>query len=193
MLDLSLFRNRTFAGANTVMLLTALAMFGVFFYVSLFMQQVLGYSPTQAGAAFLPMTVLIILVAPQAGRLADRIGPRPFVGGGLLLVASRSLLFSRVTADSTFWALLPGDAPRRHRDGGDDDADDGGRDGLGAARQGGRRLGRAEQHAPGRRLARDRDHGRDRRRGRVERARGRRASGRSFVDGLHHGLAGRRR
>ena len=67
MLDLSLFRNRTFAGANTVMLLVALAMFGVFFYVSLYMQQVLGYSPIQAGAA-LPADgrVLIILIAPQS-------------------------------------------------------------------------------------------------------------------------------
>ena len=55
MLDLSLFKNRTFSGANTVMLLVGLAMFGVFFYVSLYVQQVLGYSPTQAGAAFLPM------------------------------------------------------------------------------------------------------------------------------------------
>ena len=57
MLDLTLFRNRTFAGANTVMLLVALAMFGVFFYVSLFVQNVLGYSPIQAGATFLPMTL----------------------------------------------------------------------------------------------------------------------------------------
>ena len=49
-------------------------MFGVFFYVSLFVQHVLGYSPIQAGATFLPMTVLIILLAPLAGRLSDRIG-----------------------------------------------------------------------------------------------------------------------
>ncbi len=107
MLDLSLFKNRTFAGANTVMLLTALAMFGVFFYVSLFMQQVLDFSPVEAGATFLPMTVLIILVAPQAGHLADRYGARPFVGGGLLLVAVSLFIFSRLSVDSTFWSLLP--------------------------------------------------------------------------------------
>jgi EmrB/QacA subfamily drug resistance transporter len=107
MLDLSLFKNRTFAGANTVMLLTALAMFGVFFYISLFMQKILEYSPTQAGAAFLPMTVLIIIVAPQAGRLADRFGSRPFVGGGLLLVAVSLVIFSRLDAGSDFWTLLP--------------------------------------------------------------------------------------
>src|SRR5262245_6924280 len=67
MLDLSLFKNSTFAGANVTMMLVALAMFGVFFYVSLFMQNILGYSPTRAGAAFLPMTILIILIAPAAG------------------------------------------------------------------------------------------------------------------------------
>ena len=72
-------------------------MFGVFFYVSLYMQQVLGYSPTQAGAAFLPMTVLIILVAPQAGRLADRIGSRPLVGGGL--AARRGLALPLLAPD----------------------------------------------------------------------------------------------
>ena len=51
MLDLSLFRNRTFSGANGSMLFVGLAMFGTFFYVSLYLQNVLGYSPVQAGAA----------------------------------------------------------------------------------------------------------------------------------------------
>ena len=87
MLDLSLFRNRTFSGANTVMLLVSLAMFGVFFYVSLYMQQVLGFSPIQAGASFLPMTILIILIAPIAGRLSDRVGSRGLAGTGMVLLA----------------------------------------------------------------------------------------------------------
>ena len=107
MLDLSLFRNRGFAGANTVMLLVGLAMFGVFFYVSLYVQQVLGYSPVQAGASFLPWTLLIILLAPQAGRLSDRFGPRPFVTGGLLVVAGSLFIFSRLGVHETFWNLLP--------------------------------------------------------------------------------------
>ena len=72
MLDLSLFRNRTFSGANTVMLLVGLAMFGVFFYVSLYMQNILGYSPMQAGAAFLPMTR-----ADHPDRAAGRAALRP--------------------------------------------------------------------------------------------------------------------
>jgi EmrB/QacA subfamily drug resistance transporter len=107
MLDLSLFKNKTFAGANTVMLLIGLAMFGVFFYVSLYVQQVLGYSPIQAGASFLPWTVLIILIAPQAGRLSDRIGPRWIVTSGMVLIAGSLFLFSRMGAGETFWGLLP--------------------------------------------------------------------------------------
>jgi EmrB/QacA subfamily drug resistance transporter len=108
MLDLSLFRNIGFAGANGVMLLVGLAMFGVFFYVSLYVQQILGYSPTQAGASFLPWTLLIILLAPQAGRLSDRIGPRPLVAGGMVVVASSLFVFSRFGANASFWDLLPG-------------------------------------------------------------------------------------
>jgi EmrB/QacA subfamily drug resistance transporter len=108
MLDLSLFRNVGFAGANGVMLLVGLAMFGVFFYVSLYVQQVLGYSPTQAGASFLPWTLLIILLAPQAGRLSDRIGPRPLVSGGMVVVASSLFVFSRFGVSASFWDLLPG-------------------------------------------------------------------------------------
>ncbi|MFL5968831.1 MAG: DHA2 family efflux MFS transporter permease subunit, partial [Gaiellaceae bacterium] len=85
MLDLRLFRNRTFAGANMAMLLVGLAMFGVFFYVSLYMQQALGFSPVEAGATFLPMTLLVILLAPQTGRLSDVFGSRWLVGGGMVL------------------------------------------------------------------------------------------------------------
>jgi EmrB/QacA subfamily drug resistance transporter len=108
MLDLSLFRNRTFAGANTVMLLVALAMFGVFFYMSLYMQQVLGFSPIEAGASFLPMTVLIILIAPVAGRFSDRVGSRGLTGSGMFLLAISLFLFSRLGVHSSFWGLLPG-------------------------------------------------------------------------------------
>jgi EmrB/QacA subfamily drug resistance transporter len=107
MLDLSLFKNRTFAGANTVMLLVGLAMFGVFFFVSLYVQQILGYSPIQAGASFLPWTLLIVVLAPQAGRLTDRVGPRWLVTGGMIVLASSLFLFSRMGADETFWGLLP--------------------------------------------------------------------------------------
>jgi EmrB/QacA subfamily drug resistance transporter len=107
MLDLSLFRNRGFSGANAVMLLIGLAMFGVFFYVSLYVQQVLGYSAIQAGATFLPWTILIILLAPQAGRLSDKYGPRPFVCGGMVVLTGALILFARMGTEENFWDLLP--------------------------------------------------------------------------------------
>jgi len=108
MLELGLFKNRGFAGANGVMLLVGLAMFGVFFYVSLYVQQVLGYSPLQAGASFLPLTVLIILIAPQAGRISDRVGPRPLVAGGMVVLTGSLLWFSQMGLHESFWGLLPG-------------------------------------------------------------------------------------
>jgi EmrB/QacA subfamily drug resistance transporter len=107
MLELELFRNKGFSGANTVMLLTGLAMFGVFFYVSLYVQRVIGYSPTEAGASFLPWTLLIIVLAPIAGRMSDRIGPRPLVVGGMIVITGSLLIFASLGEDATFWNLLP--------------------------------------------------------------------------------------
>jgi EmrB/QacA subfamily drug resistance transporter len=107
MLDLSLFRNRTFAGANFAMLLVTLAMFGIFFYNSLFFQRILGYSPIQTGAIFLPMTLLIIVIAPLAGRFSDRLGSRWLVGGGMTLLTVSLLLFAQLDVGSSFWSILP--------------------------------------------------------------------------------------
>jgi EmrB/QacA subfamily drug resistance transporter len=108
MLDLSLFRNGTFAGANLAVLLVALAMFGVFFFVSLYMQGVLGYSAVQTGAAFLPMTILIMLTAPIAGKSSDRFGSRWLMTVGMILIAIQLFYFSRLGVEESYWNLLPG-------------------------------------------------------------------------------------
>ena len=107
MLDLSLFKDSTFAGANSIALMVSLAMFGVFFFISLFMQNILGYSAIKAGATFLPMTVLIILVAPLSGALSDRLGSRWLMAGGMTLLTGSLLLFAQLDASSTFWDILP--------------------------------------------------------------------------------------
>jgi EmrB/QacA subfamily drug resistance transporter len=107
MLDLSLFKIGSFSGANTVAMLVSMGMFGVFFFVSLYIQNILGYSATQAGAMFLPMTVLIIVIAPIAGKLSDRVGSRWLMGGGMAIVGISLLLYQRATVSSTFWTLLP--------------------------------------------------------------------------------------
>jgi EmrB/QacA subfamily drug resistance transporter len=108
MLDLSLFRNRTFAGANAAMLLIGFAMLGLFLFVSLYLQQILRYSPVQAGATFLPMMVLVIVLAPLAGRLSDHVGSRWLVGGGMTLLTLSLLWYSQLGTHESFWALLPG-------------------------------------------------------------------------------------
>jgi EmrB/QacA subfamily drug resistance transporter len=108
MLDLTLFRSGTYAGANVAMLLVALAMFGIFFFVSLYMQNILGYSAVQAGAACLPMTVLIILVAPFAGKASDKYGSRWLMTIGMVLLGVQLLYLSQMGADASFWNLLPG-------------------------------------------------------------------------------------
>ncbi len=108
MLDLSLFKNGTFAGANSVLLLVTLAMFGVFFFVSLYMQNVLGYSAVQAGAAFLPLTLLVVLTAPITGRISDRLGSRALMASGMTLVGVQLLYFSTLGVHESYWALVPG-------------------------------------------------------------------------------------
>ena len=107
MLELSLFKIGNFVGSVLVALLVSLAMFGVFFFMSLYIQNIIGYSPTRAGASFLPMTALIILVAPFAGRFSDRIGSRWLMAAGMTLVAISLYLFSRVGMHTTYPQLLP--------------------------------------------------------------------------------------
>jgi MFS family permease len=91
-----------------VILLISLAMFGIFFFNSLFFQQILRYSPIETGALFLPMTVLIIVGAPLSGRLADRIGSRWLIATGMLLIACSLVLFGQLDLSSNFWNVLPG-------------------------------------------------------------------------------------
>jgi MFS family permease len=82
-------------------------MLAMFFFLALYMQNILGYSPLQTGARFLPSTLVIIVAGPIAGRLTDRIGPRPLMVGGLVLVGASMLWQSRITLDTSYGYLLP--------------------------------------------------------------------------------------
>jgi len=107
MLDLSLFRNPTFSGANVIALLMFFTLFGIFFFMSIFEQGVLRYSAVKTGASFLPMTVVLVAVTPFAGRAADRLG-RWLMATGMVLVGVALLLLSSLDVRSGFWDTVPG-------------------------------------------------------------------------------------
>ena len=106
MVEFEHFRSRSFLGANAVAFIVSFAMLAMFFFMALYMQNILGYSPLEAGIRFLPSTVVIIFAAPIAGRLADRIGARPLMAVGLALAAIALFWQSRVTVDTTYADLL---------------------------------------------------------------------------------------
>ncbi len=108
MVDFSFFRSRTFLGANIVAFIVSFAMLAMFFFLALYMQNIRGYSPLEAGVRFLPSTVMIIIIAPLAGRLADRVGSRPLITFGLLCVSGALFWQSHLTVSSGYGTLLPG-------------------------------------------------------------------------------------
>jgi EmrB/QacA subfamily drug resistance transporter len=108
MVQFDLLSDRNFLAAVCVALIITFAMMGVFFFLALYMQDILGYSPLEAGIRFLPSTLMIVGVAPVAGRLSDRFGPRWLIAGGLLIVAASLFSFSRIAVDSSYLDLLPG-------------------------------------------------------------------------------------
>ena len=108
MLDLSLFRIPTFTGAQIVAFAISASIFSQFLYLTLYLQNVLGYSPIQAGLRFLPLSLISFVVAPIAGRLSTRIPVRILLGVGLAIVGIALLLMHGVTSSSGWTALLPG-------------------------------------------------------------------------------------
>jgi EmrB/QacA subfamily drug resistance transporter len=107
MVDFPLFRSRTFLGANLVAFIVTFAMLAMFFFLALYMQNILGYSAVEAGVRFLPSTLMIVLVAPIAGRLADRVGPRPLIATGLSITAFSLFLLTRIDIGTGYGLLLP--------------------------------------------------------------------------------------
>ena len=106
MVDFKFFRSRSFAGANLVAFIVSFAMLATFFFFALYLQNVRGYSPLEAGVRFLPMTVIIIIAGPISGRLSDKIGPRPLMTAGLLLNAISLFWQGHLTVDTPYTNLL---------------------------------------------------------------------------------------
>jgi EmrB/QacA subfamily drug resistance transporter len=102
MLVLSIFRNRTFSASNVMTLLVYGALGAVSFFVTLELQTVSGYGALAAGAAFVPMTLVMLVLASRGGRLSQRIGPRIPMTVGPLVMAVGVLLMLRVGPDVSY-------------------------------------------------------------------------------------------
>lgn len=105
MLPLSFFKIPAFAAGNAVAFSVSLGMFSIFLFFSLYMQVIRSYSPVQAGLRFLPMTIMIVITAPNAGRIAQRIGSRVPMTYGLTLVGLGLLSMTQITATTTYWVV----------------------------------------------------------------------------------------
>ena len=108
MLELALFRNPSFVGASIGAFALSASLFAMFLYLTLYIQNQLSYSPLEAGLRFLPTTLLSFIVAPFAGKLAERVGIRWFMGVGLIMVGGGLFLQSGLSASDEWTALLPG-------------------------------------------------------------------------------------
>ena len=108
LVPLRIFRSRSVAGGNVVMLLMFGALFGSWYFETLYMQHVLGYSPLQAGLAFLPQTLLIAAGAQLTARLVPKFGPRPLIIVGTLVAGGGLAWLAQISTSSTFLADLFG-------------------------------------------------------------------------------------
>jgi EmrB/QacA subfamily drug resistance transporter len=104
----SIFRIRTITGANVVGLLIGASLFSMFFFISLYMQQVLGYSPIHAGLSYLPLAVSIIISAGIASSLVTKVGFKPILAIGMALIAIGLIWFAQISADGSFLADILG-------------------------------------------------------------------------------------
>jgi EmrB/QacA subfamily drug resistance transporter len=107
---LRIFRLRSLSAANGLAVVIGGAMFSMFFFVTLYLQVVLGFSPLQAGLAFLPVTAMIITGAQVSGRLVSRFGPRPLLLAATATNALALAWLSRIGADGGYWTHVFGPA-----------------------------------------------------------------------------------
>jgi EmrB/QacA subfamily drug resistance transporter len=108
LVPLSLFRSRSVSGANIVMFLVGAAFFAMWYFLSLYLQNVLGYSALRAGLAFLPMTLAIIIGAQFSSRLLPRAGVRPLLLAGTVLATAGFAWLSRISPAASYWTHVFG-------------------------------------------------------------------------------------
>jgi MFS family permease len=104
----SIFRVRTVTGANVVGILVGASLFSMFYFISLYMQQILGYSPIKAGLSYLPLAVTIILAAGIASGLVTKVGFKPILAIGMACIALGLVWFTQIDVDGSFLGDLLG-------------------------------------------------------------------------------------
>jgi MFS family permease len=110
LVPLRIFSSRMLSAANVIVFFLGAAVFAMWYFVSLYLQQVLGLSPIAAGLAFLPMSVAIVAASMVAGRLAHRFGARATLTAGMALIAGGMAWFAQVSPHGSYGAdvLVPG-------------------------------------------------------------------------------------
>jgi predicted MFS family arabinose efflux permease len=108
LVPLDLFRSRSVSGANAVMFLVGAAFFSMWYFLSLYLQNVLGYSALRAGMAFVPMAIMIIIGAQGSSRLLPKVGVRPLLLTGTLLAAGGFAWVSRIEPHASYWVRVFG-------------------------------------------------------------------------------------
>jgi EmrB/QacA subfamily drug resistance transporter len=102
LVPLQIFRLRTLTGANIVGLLLGASLFAMFFFISLYMQQVLHYSPIHAGLSYLPLALTIIIAAGFGGQLVTRFGFKPILASGMAIIAGGLVWWSHIAVHGSF-------------------------------------------------------------------------------------------
>src|SRR2546421_6856015 len=102
LVPLGIFKNRSLAASDATMLVLAAALFGMFFFCTLYLQQVLGYSALKTGLAYMPFSVTLILVSGVASRLVDRFTPKPVLLTGLLVATAGFVILTRVSGHGDY-------------------------------------------------------------------------------------------
>jgi EmrB/QacA subfamily drug resistance transporter len=108
MVDLSMFRNREFSGGSVTFMIWAFGILGIYFFTSIYLQQTLGFSPVEAGLAFVPMALCLAVFAGIAPRVEARAGAHRTVAAGMLLMVVGLVLFARLGEHAGYTSLLPG-------------------------------------------------------------------------------------
>ena len=108
LLPMRVLADRNRSGAYLIMLCVATGLFGLFFFLTLFIQTVLGYSAIRAGVAYLPFAVGVVIASGLASQLVPRVGPRPLIVAGCAMVAGGMFWFSRLTEHAGYAGDLLG-------------------------------------------------------------------------------------